>query len=429
MNSESIRFRGRFTQAGISYLQAEQYTEISRQTWSRLVRGKRWPRRYHWVVLEYLERVAKSEDGTPTREPWQRLSFPAPQCKCGAAMQRVRRKVVNRRIFYAWRCAKARKGKCDAARIWTDDQGKRVGRPTRRVSRRKRLGVERPSCTQCRRKMDFIGKKEGHPLLGSLWKWRCTGTLANEHKTGEILIDYGGHKVQLPRVRSWGWQLLPFERARLKNIPARWEPDRRIKEVLECCKDCGKPLKADQRGPSRWRLSCFKKCLEPYFVDHRGKRIEPRRQAVPRREIPRKARKCPRCRKFLTLSGDKWRERRSKPHAENLIRLACVEKGKRRHSDATFYFDIARNRFLPTGHMRPGQPRRECPVRRRCCGRPMWASHRPATEAEPEHWWQTCANPDCTRGRGGKRRYLKVGLDGKCLRWLRPLRRRRTPKQ
>lgn len=259
-------------------------------------------------------------------------------------------------------------------------------------------------------------------MLPTLWKWRCAGQASKPHKSYEVITDYRGRKVTLPRARSWGKRLLPFERARIRALPADAGPDRKL-AILGRCPNCGTPVEADTRGPGRWRLHCQKRCIEPYYVDKNGDKIELHRQGIARMSVPRKARRCPRpsCGRFLTLAGRKWRNRRTTTaYPETLVRLVCLTDGKRSHMEATFYFDLEKEEFLKGRSMRPGRQSGDCPVRRRCCGRAMWASFEESSAREVPYWWLTCANPNCTKGRQGKRRYLKVGLNRKCLPWLKP---------
>jgi hypothetical protein len=391
-------------------------TGASRITWSRVLSSKSPLKLWHFTVLENYAKKSETEKLSDAREPWQQLCFPAPRCsKCGSRMHRVRRKIADGRVLYAWRCADGRKKGCDSPRIWTDEHGAAVLRPSYRIKQTKNLGVSRPLCEVCGREMTSICEKKGHPIFGSLWKWRCAGTTAKLHKTYEILTDYYGRKIELPHIRSWGWHLLPFEQTRLKDILATERVQKWI-EILEKCSKCGTPLEADRRGEKRWRLHCST-CPEFYFVDAKGRRVETIRAAVPRQSLPKAARHCPECGNFLTLTGTKWHGRRSTPHGANIVRLVYVKEGRRNHPRATLYFDLDKKNFLNRTLMQPGQRLRECPVRRRCCGRPMWASHRAASRREPEHWFLTCANPSCSRGRAGKRKYLKVSLDGRQIPW------------
>ena len=185
-------------------------------------------------------------------------------------MQRVRRKLQNKQTLYAWRCARARKRSCDQPRIWTDDQGNAVNRPPYRIRPSHTIGVSRPICDRCGKAMHSLGKQK-NALFGSLWKWRCSGTLVNPHKSYEIWFDYWGNRLQLPRSRRWGKKLLPFELERLKELPAKCGPERRL-AVIEKCHSCRQPLMASQRGPRCWRLRCPSGCTEPYFVNQEGER-------------------------------------------------------------------------------------------------------------------------------------------------------------
>jgi hypothetical protein len=403
--------------SGCTFKQLEEKTDVSRRTWSRVFDGKSPLRQWYFTVLGSFAKNRETEQLGGVREPWQRLPFAPPRCrKCGARMQRVDRKIDDGKTFYAWRCAAGRSKSCDSPRIWTDDRGAQIQRPSHRIKPTKNLGVSRPLCEVCGRDMASIGRDKGHPIFGSLWKWRCVGTTVKPHKAREIVTDYDGRKIQLPHIRSWGWDLLPFERTRLQEMLAKDRIQRWV-EVVEKCSKCEEPLKADKRGTKRWRLHCSR-CLISYFVDVKGRRVETLRAAVPRQSLPKGARVCPQCGNFLTLTGTKWHGRRSTPHSANVVRLVCVKGGRRHHRPATFYFDLAKKKFLSPASMQPGQRLRECPVRMRCCGRPMWASHCSASKIEPEHWFLTCANPSCSRGRSRKRKYLKVGLDGKQLPWL-----------
>jgi hypothetical protein len=405
--------------SGLSLKRLEESTEISRQTWSKLLNGNTRPRLFHGLVLNALRGKADADGTLKAREPWQRLAFPAPRCsKCGSRMQRVRRKIMDGETLYAWRCSKARLRECDTQRIWTNSAGVRVERPSHKCRPTKNVGVTRPTCECCNHRMAFIGKKS-HPIFGSLWKWRCVGTTGKAHKTFQVATDYSGERVRLPRVRSWGTKLLPFERKLVDEIPVR-NRMQKWTGVLRNCEKCGKTLEADRRGPQKWRLHCNEGCIEPYFVNDRGTRIRVRRASVARLLLPKKARHCPQCGGFLSMSGATWRKRRLTPHGEQILRLICIEQGKRRHPGATFYFDRIKKKFLNPKLMRPGQPSRECRVRKRCCNRPMWVTYRAATNREPEHWFQSCANPSCTKGRGGGRRHLKIGVDGRPLQWLKP---------
>ncbi len=285
-------------------------------------------------------------------------------------------------------------------------------------------GVARPKCPRCERRMQFIGKESGHPLFGSIWKWRCTGAAGDRHKASEIRTDYRGNRVKLPRIRNWGWQILPFERKRLSNLSAKATPGERM-AALERCSKCDSILHADRRGRNRWRMSCTNRCLEPFFVNQKGEKCEPTQRAKPRVGLPRKARKCPVCRKRLTLSRRRKPRESIKALGENIIPLVCVENGKSRHRNATFYFDLDSNKFLRREQVRVGQRPRELPFPRpRCCRREMHATRVPASAREPEHYFFWCATLTCTKGRGGKKRNLKLDLDGKRLRWLRPPTRR-----
>jgi hypothetical protein len=411
------RFKKLFQMSGVSFKELEEWTGISRRTWSRLYAGKSPLKPWHFTVLKnYAEKIEK-EKPSGAREPWQRLSFPPPRCcKCTSRMQRVRRKVVDGKTLYAWRCADGRRKGCDSPRIWTNDRGAVVQRPAYRIKQTKNLGVSRPLCEVCGKEMASIGREKGHPIFGSLWRWRCVGTTVKPHKAREIVTDYDGRKIQLPHVRSWGWDLLPFERTRLQDMLAKDRIQRWV-DVVEKCSKCGEPLNADKRGEKRWRLHCSR-CRIAYFVDANGRRVETHRAAVPRQFLPKGGRVCPQCGNFLTLTGTRWHGRRSTPHSANIVRLVCVREGRRHHPRATFYFDLAKKKFLKPSRIHPGQPLQECPVRKRCCGRPMWASHCSVSKREPEHWFLTCANLSCTSGRSGKRKYLKVGLDGQQLPWL-----------
>ena len=422
MNHPPSDIRRLFQQTGLSVEEIAEKTEISRQTWSKIQSGKSRLRRFHVVLLEWLKGTGMRAKDTAPREPWQRLAFPAPRCeKCRSKMHRVSRRVVNGKTQYAWRCRNARKGPhkglCDYPRIWTDDQGHVVQKPSPPIKRSPRVGVRRHFCKRCGRPMDSIEKKSEHLLFGPLWKWRCTGTVAKPHKSYEMRTDYPGNEVQLPRIRRWGTKLLPFEVARIKNLPADCGPARRL-AAIERCENCGRLLEADRLGPKRWRMVCPGGCGQPFVVDDKGRRVQPRRGPLQRDPFPQKARNCPVCRRRLSLSGTKWRARRLIPHSENLIRLVCAGDGKRRHRNSVFYFDTERNKFLSPQQMQPGQSPGECPVRRRCCGKKMWASWNSATAREPGYWFLTCANPACRKGRKQKRRYLKVLPNGKCLPWL-----------
>ena len=99
------------------------------------------------MALKSLEVEDKADRIAVAREPWQRLPFPAPRCeKCGSQMHRVRRKIVDGKTFYAWRCAEARLRKCETARIWTNDVGSGVERPTQPINPIGNIGVIRPIC-------------------------------------------------------------------------------------------------------------------------------------------------------------------------------------------------------------------------------------------------------------------------------------------
>jgi hypothetical protein len=405
--------------SGLSLKGLQARTEISRQTWSKLLKGSSHPRRFHLLILQALIPTKSPSLPQSTREPWQRLPFPIPRCaKCGSRTQRVRRKIIDGKVIYAWRCVKARIRKCDAPRIWTNEKGEPVNRPLQVARVKKNIGVIRPECDRCGRVMAFVGKRT-HPIFGSLWTWRCEGRVSEMHKSLEAVTDYSGNRVKLRHIRSWGWKLLPFELKRLSEMRANTRLGQ-WKRALESCSECGRPLQCDQRGENRWRLHCQDRCIEPYFVNDKGIRIELRRSAAGIHRLPRKARNCPTCGEFLSLSGDKWRKRRLAAHENRLIRLVCVSHGKRRHPSATLYFDLSKGAFLNRRHMKPGRRPGSCLYRRRCCGKPMWATWREATQREPAHWFLTCTNASCATGRAGHRKHLKIGLDGKALRWLKP---------
>jgi hypothetical protein len=421
-NASLLSFRRLHRQLGLPNKELERQTEISRQTWGKLLVGATPIRLFHQLALTHLQTIQesplsqkKAEDGPHKR--WQRLPFPVPVCNdCGSRMQRVRREERKGETLYAWRCVKARQKKCSSARIWTNSNGHQISRPAH-PARWKNVGVARPNCSTCGHSMHFI-KKWLNDLFGQLWKWRCCGPSGRRHRSVEVLTTFSGNKVQLPHQRHWGNRLLPFERARIKALPTGSSIQRRM-DVLERCRICGGILLADRRGKSRWRLYCKQNCGAPYFVDGGGKRVKLERKSQPRVTIPKAARKCPNreCRKFLTLGGNRWRNR-GQGHRTSILQLICVEDGKRRHEHSTFYYDLSKKKFLSAKAMRSGQPQRACPVRRSCCGRPMWASVHKATAREPQYWLLACANSKCERGRGGKRKYLKVGLDGRCLPWL-----------
>ena len=419
MDITSHRLKQMVRRLNLSLSAIARRTEITRPTWRNLLQGATKPKKYHLMALKSLEVEDKADRIAVAREPWQRLPFPAPRCeKCGSRMHRVRRKIVDGKTLYAWRCAEARLRKCETARIWTNDVGSGVERPAQPINPIGNIGVIRPICDRCGRRMAGIGKRK-NLIFGPLWKWRCVGTIANAHKSFEIVTNYYGAKVQVPHVRSWGQKLLPFERKRLEEI-AKKDRLSRWHVALECCPTCHKPLQCDQRGHKRWRLHCQNRCIEPYFVNERGVRIVASGGTALNQGLPRKARKCPTCGALLVLSGCSWRKRSLTPHDDHLIRLVCVSRGRRRHRSATLYFNLSKRAFLTRRDMKPGKRRGPCPHRKRCCGKPMWATSRGATQREPAHWFLACANSSCTRGRGGKRRYLKIALDGKPLRWLKP---------
>lgn len=400
-------------------------TQISRQTWSSVLDGRSPVKAFHLTLARDLAQKktllspVSASNAPGFRDPYQRLSFPAPKCPkhCGSKCQRVRREVVGRGTIYAWRCAKARRGECDATRFWTDAFGRVISRPSHR-SPLKNVGVSRPKCGTCNQQMQFVEKRQ-HKILGPLWRWRCRGVTASRHQSQELITDYRGAHIVLPRARRWGNYPLPFEFRRLRDLPANANAQRKL-TVFEKCSTCGSVLEADRRGTARWRLRCEKQCEPPFFVDASGRRINLQRLGIPRQALPKKARKCPDagCGKFLTLGGDRWRNKNPGKYPTTLVQLACIENGKRRHPGATWYFDLTADKFLSKNAMKSGQPRGNCDVRKRCCGRLMWATLVKATRLLPAHWAQSCANAACKKGRQRKRKYLKVGLDGKVLRWM-----------
>ena len=183
--------------------------------------------------------------------------------------------------------------------------------------------------------------------------------------------------------------------------------------------DVPQALQCDQRGHKRWRLHCQNRCIEPYFVERTGcsNRSQPRN--CTKSGLAEESAQVPDLRSASRFIRLWWRKRSLTPHDDHLIRLVCVSRGRRRHRSATLSSTFPRS-SLTRRDMKPGKRRGPCPHRKRCCGKPMWATSPGATQREPAHGPLACANSWCTRGRGGKRKSLKIALDGKPLRWLKP---------